>query len=154
MYDYISRHGTPLRLSPFALVVAVIHTQSRPLAVTVAPRCRCPYPFMHSHAPVCLPACLDILQKQKGRWKKALSLLVDIPSRGLELNAHVYGSAIRACVVGGEQGRALALLGEMLERRVVPDAAVFTAAMTAVDGWGAALRLLVVMKREVSPDFQ
>ena len=37
----------------------------------------------------------------------------------------------------------------MLERRVIPDAAAFTAAMAAVDGWAAALRLLEVMKREV-----
>lgn len=79
--------------------------------------------------------------------------MADIPSRGLEPNAHVYGSAIHACVVGGEHGRALVLLEEMLERRVVPDAAVFTAAMTAVDGWGAALRLLEDMKREVSSVF-
>ncbi|CAM9800577.1 unnamed protein product, partial [Ectocarpus sp. 12 AP-2014] len=89
----------------------------------------------------------------EGRWQQALSLLADIPSRGLEANAHAYGSAIRACVVGGQHRRALELLEEMLERRVVPDAAVFTAAMTAVDGWGAALRLLEVMKREgVLPD--
>lgn len=61
----------------------------------------------------------------------------------------MYGSAIHACVTAGQHARALGLLGEMLERRVVPDAAVFTAAMTAVDGWGGALRLLEVMKREV-----
>lgn len=61
----------------------------------------------------------------------------------------MYGSAIHACVVGGEHRRALALLGEMLERRVAPDAAAFTAAMAAADGWAAALRLLEVMKREV-----
>ncbi|CAM9677245.1 unnamed protein product [Scytosiphon promiscuus] len=83
-----------------------------------------------------------------GRWQTALNLLADISSTGLEPNAHVYGSAIHACVVGGQNARALALLGEMLERRVVPDAAVFTAAMAAVDGWGAALRLLEAMKRE------
>ncbi|CAM9360667.1 unnamed protein product, partial [Ectocarpus sp. 4 AP-2014] len=89
----------------------------------------------------------------EGRWQQALSLLADIPSRGLEANAHAYGSAIHACVVGGQHRRALELLEEMLERRVVPDAAVFTAAMTAVDGWSAALRLLEVMKREgVLPD--
>lgn len=61
----------------------------------------------------------------------------------------MYGSAIHACAVGGEHRRALALLAEMLERRVVPDAAAFTAAMPAADGWAAALRLLEVMKREV-----
>ncbi|CAM9972289.1 unnamed protein product, partial [Ectocarpus sp. 8 AP-2014] len=89
----------------------------------------------------------------EGRWQQALSLLADIPSRGLEANAHAYGSAIHACVVGGQHRRALELLEEMLECRVVPDAAVFTAAMTAVDGWGATLRLLEVMKREgVLPD--
>ncbi|CAB1119855.1 unnamed protein product [Ectocarpus sp. CCAP 1310/34] len=77
-----------------------------------------------------------------GKWQQALSLLADMPSRGLEANAHAYSSAIHACVVGGQHRRALELLEEMLERRVVPDAAVFTAAMTAVDGWGAALRLL------------
>ncbi len=75
-----------------------------------------------------------------------------MPSRGLEPNAHAYGSAIRACVVAGEHRRALALLEEMLERPVEPDAAAFTSAMAAVGGWAAALRLLEVMKREVSAD--
>lgn len=87
---------------------------------------------------------------RKGRWQTALSLLEEIPSRGLALNAHVYGSAVHACVVGGEPSRALALVEEMMESGAVPDAAAFTAAMTAVDGWAAALRLLEVMKREVS----
>lgn len=98
---------------------------------------------MHTAAP------LQTNKPREGRWQQALTLLADIPSRGLEANAHAYGSAIHACVVGGQHRRALALLDEMLERRVVPDAAVFTAAMTAMDGWGAALRLLEVMKREV-----
>lgn len=79
-----------------------------------------------------------------------MSLLQEISSRGLTVNAHVYGSAVHACVVGKEPRRALALLEEMIERGVVPDAVVFTAAMTAVDGWAAALRLLEVMKRAVS----
>lgn len=86
----------------------------------------------------------------QGRWQQALSLLEVIPSRGLALNAHAYGSAIHACVVGGERRRALALLQEMMKNGVVPDAAAFNAAMPAVDGWAAALRLLEVMKREVS----
>lgn len=98
---------------------------------------------LHAHA------AEPLRTKREGRWQQALSLLADIPSKGLEANAHAYGSAIHACVVGGQHRRALSLLEEMLERRVVPDAAVFTAAMTAVDGWGAALRLLEVMKREV-----
>lgn len=69
---------------------------------------------------------------------------------GLEPNAHVYSSAVHACVVGGEPRRALVLVEEMIERGVVPDVVAFTSAMKAVDGWAAALRLLAVMKREVS----
>lgn len=65
------------------------------------------------------------------------------------LNAHVYGSALHACVKGGQRKRALALLDEMLGNGVVPDAVVFTAAIGAVDGWAAALRLLTLMKNEV-----
>lgn len=89
------------------------------------------------------------MNDKAGRWQKALSLLEEIPSTGLTPNAHVYGSAVHACVVGGEPRRGLALLDEMIENGVVPDAAAFTVAMSAVDGWAAALRLLEVMKREV-----
>lgn len=73
-----------------------------------------------------------------------------MPSRGVEPNAHTYGSAIHACVVGGERKRALSLLEEMMQRGVPLDSVAFNAAMSAVDGWAAALRLLEVMEREVS----
>lgn len=88
--------------------------------------------------------------RSQGCWQRALFLLEDIPSRGIEPNAHTYGSAIHACVVGGERKRALALLEEMMERGVPPDSVAFNAAMAAVDDWAAALRLMEVMKREVS----
>lgn len=88
--------------------------------------------------------------RSQGCWQRALFLLEDIPSRGIEPNAHTYGSAIHACVVGGERKRALALLEEMMERGVPPDSVAFNAAMAAVDGWAAALRLMEVMEREVS----
>ena len=87
--------------------------------------------------------------RSQGRWQRALSLLEDVPSRGIEPNAHTYGSAIHACVVGGERKRALALLEEMIERGVPPDAVAFNSAMAAVDSWAAALRLLEIMEREV-----
>ena len=73
-----------------------------------------------------------------------------MPSRGLTANAHVYGSAMHACVKGGEHKRALPLLAEMVNAGVVPDAVAFTAAMTAVGDWTAALRLLEIMKSQVS----
>lgn len=65
-------------------------------------------------------------------------------------NAVTYGSAVHACVMGGESRQALALLDEMMDRGISPDAAAFTAGMRAVDGWAAALRLLETMKKHVS----
>lgn len=85
-----------------------------------------------------------------GNWQRALLLLEEMSSREFTPNTVVYGSAIHACVVGGEPRRALALLDEMVNRGVVPDAAAFTAGMRAADGWASALRLLEAMKRHVS----
>lgn len=120
---------------------------------TIRPNRISPRPLAMSvpHSFASFPACLAnfIMNNKTGRWQKALSLLEEIPSAGLTPNAHVYGSAVHACVVGGEPRRGLALLDEMIENGVVPDAAAFTVAMSAVDGWAAALRLLEVMKREV-----
>lgn len=75
-----------------------------------------------------------------------------MPSRGLTPNAVTYGSAVHACVVGEEPQQALALLDEMMERGIAPDAAAFTAGMRAVGGWAPALRLLEAMKRHVSSE--
>ena len=90
-----------------------------------------------------------ICSNSVGRCEKALCLLREIPSKGLVANAHVYGSAVHACVKAGEHERALSLLGEMVEVGVMPDAVAFTAVMTAVNGWAAALKLLEIMKRAV-----
>lgn len=93
--------------------------------------------------------CHAYVRNSVGRFERALCLLREIPSKGLVANAHVYGSAVQACVKAGEHERALSLLGEMVEIGVMPDAVAFTAAMTAVDGWAAALHLLEIMKRAV-----
>ena len=88
--------------------------------------------------------------------QRALALLEEMQSRGLEPNVIAFNVAISACEKGKQSERALELLDEMQTRGVQPDVISFSAAMSACVKSGQserALALLEEMKsRGVEPD--
>jgi len=78
-----------------------------------------------------------------GQWERALALLDDMRSSGLEPNVITYDAAISACEKGSQWKRALALLDEARSSGLWPNVITYDAVISACEKGGQnALALL------------
>lgn len=96
-------------------------------------------------------AAISACEKARN-WEKAIELLNEMQSRGVEPTVMSFNATISACEKGGQAEKALALFAEMKAHGIMPNVVVFSAVISACGKGGGeyvevAIRHLDEMKR-------